>query len=311
MNAYYLILRKVLSKILFLFDDNEKVKSLILWPVTKRLLPNRKFIVDIGDGVKMMVYTGMQDMVNKVLLFYSGYRKYAWEPITSRIFEILIKSKKTPIVVVAGANIGYFAIIAAGFNKDAMIYGFEPVEDIYDKFNNNIKINNFNNIISINVGLSNSTGMSKINLSDGQSSLIDYERGDNLNTASIKTYKLDDYFNNHDKIPDLILLDVEGYEGYVLEGAVNILENKPDIIFEYNKRILSNIDNKINDALDRLKVNGYEIFIINDQYSQPHLRGRIDIELLSFNNDSVESFSSPHFNVLATKNIDIIKKYIK
>jgi len=237
MNAYYLILRKVLSKILFLFDDNKKVKSLILWPVTKRLLPNRKFIVDIGDGVKMMVYTGMQDMVNKVLLFYSGYRKYAWEPITSRIFEILIKSKKTPIVVVAGANIGYFAIIAAGFNKDAMIYGFEPVEDIYDKFNNNIKINNFNNIISINVGLSNSTGMSKINLSDGQSSLIDYERGDNLNTASIKTYKLDDYFNNHDKIPDLILLDVEGYEGYVLEGAVNILENKPDIIFEYNNKL--------------------------------------------------------------------------
>jgi len=308
---YNSILKRLLSKILFLFDSSKKIKSIILWPVVKRLLPNKKFIVDIGDGIKLGVYTGMHDMVNKVILFYSEYRKYPWEPITSRIFKILIQNNPNPVVVVAGANIGYFAIIGSAFNKNSIIYGFEPVEDIYDKFNDNIKINNFNNIISVKAGLSNVSGSSKINLSDGQSSLIDYERRDNSNTAEIKTYRLDDYFSDKKQLPDLILLDVEGYEDKVIEGADEILKNSPDIIFEYNKRILSNVSGGDNKMIKKFMDNGYRMFIIKDQYSQPTLRGDLNIELFDFSDNAISKIDGPHFNVLATKKINIIKEYIK
>ena len=96
---YYNIVARAFSVLLKIFDGNKKAKSIILWPLATRLLKFNKMVVDIGDNIKMNVYSDMRDMVNKNLLFYSRYLNYAWEPITARTFKIILSLKNEGAVV--------------------------------------------------------------------------------------------------------------------------------------------------------------------------------------------------------------------
>ena len=64
--------------------------------------------------------------------------------------------------------------------------------------------------------------------------------------------------------PDLIKLDVEGYESFVLEGTDQILQadNKPAICIEWNPATLAQCGSSVSTLASLLK--GYEIYYIND-----------------------------------------------
>ncbi|MFA4872437.1 MAG: FkbM family methyltransferase [Patescibacteria group bacterium] len=300
-------IRKLLSFIILLFNKTHWIVSLILWPLAKRGLgQNYLEVVQIGDGIKLKVYSDMYDMVNKVLMFYSDFVTYAWEPVTTRLFQKLIKGKKC--IVIAGAHLGYYPLIAARFNINAIIYAFEPVTYIYDRFIQNIELNHFLNIRAEPQALSNQNSETDIIKADGGSTII-LSQYPSLNKGKEKCHcvTIDDYFNDKDEKPDFMLLDVEGSEYRALAGAEQVLKVfHPDIIFEIYLKDTAQADTIVLPAqlLDR---HGYELYVIHEQ-NEPMLIGEnFPIVLSRLRVDDVRHLKGAYVNILATRDRKKIK----
>ena len=146
-----------------------------------------------------------------------------------RLIFLKLKLKKTDIVLDVGANKGILSIFFSKYVKQ--VYSFEPIERTYIRLNENIRINNINNIITYNLGLSNSEKSITFYIPDNQNySSFDQAsyvsdaktslRGFEKVTAVVKTLDSFDF----EKV-DVIKVDVEGAEFDVIKGA-SILINK-------------------------------------------------------------------------------------
>ena len=146
----------------------------------------------------------------------------------------------TGIVLDIGANIGTFCCEIASIFPSYTIHAFEPVSLTFSELEENIKLNNFKNIVTHNIGISDNSGVvegqtPKIKGPAGHITLseqVEKLRSGNVihNKTSYKVATLDS-FNFEDV--SLIKIDVEGMEYEVFLGAVDTIKKcRPVIIFE-------------------------------------------------------------------------------
>ena len=67
--------------------------------------------------------------------------------------SILDSLKNSKIILDIGSNIGNTSLFFASINPMAQIFAFEPHPEIFEKANENIKANKFQNIQLLNIGL--------------------------------------------------------------------------------------------------------------------------------------------------------------
>lgn len=157
-----------------------------------------------------------------------------------------------------GANQGFYSYyFSKTFKK---VEAFEPLHETINELKN-LNISNIN--ISHN-GISNKNGTAKLNIpiinnntETAQSSI------EELNypyiQKKIKVNTIDSYeFEN----VDLIKIDVEGHEEYVIQGSKKtILINKPYLLIEIEQRHIRKPINEIFSTILKLNYNGF--FVIN------------------------------------------------
>ena len=166
-----------------------------------------------------------------------------------------------------GANIGYYTVSIGKFIRDSnragRVVAFEPYHGNYCRLLENIQRNNLESVCHANpVGLSNRSGESRITLRE------DFSRGSGTGNAAIPTSEQFD--QGFSKVPitlvtldsiwisqqglqgiiDMIKLDIEGHEGFFLQGARNTIENhRPTLLMEVNKPYYiargANIDSEV------------------------------------------------------------------
>lgn len=284
-----------------------RLNDFLIWPISKRLFGNSyNEIVNIGNGIRMIVYGDMADMVNKTLMFVSEYMNYAWEPATSRLLINL--PKKYNSIVIAGSHIGYYPLIMSKFHPNSRIYAFEPNPFNYERLNKNIEINSIKNITTEQHALGNTTQTMKMNFDFGQSSLINSKRNF-IGKGDVSVIKLDEYFSNIPDKPDLMILDAEGYEMNIIKGSDQVIKNSPDIIFEINPSSLISAGSSPDKLCEYLINKGYEIYIIEDDYS--HTMSMIYYSKPKLNKYTGKLDNGFSFvNAFATKDIDLIN-YVK
>jgi len=164
-----------------------------------------------------------------------------------------------------GANIGLMSITASTVvGNKGHVYSFEPLKDICDIIQINIKINEIQNISVYNKALGSKKDRKPIfehGEIRGSASLIKTEYNDREHIIEIDTV---DNFISENKIEKVkaIKIDVEGWELEVLKGSNNLLSSidAPIIIIEY-----SNLHPVHNGCLIDiynflLAVNKYEIY---------------------------------------------------
>ena len=169
------------------------------------------------------------------------------------MFEELIRPGQTVIDV--GANIGVHSILASkNVGTKGQVYSFEPVKDNIESLKNNLKLNKANNVIVTEalVG-SKSAKKEKIYIqpnSVGTHSVL--SPSDKFEEMPIVS--LDDFVKTTSvKNVDLIKIDVEGYEGFVLEGARKLLkQQKPILFMEFDVAMLAKSSYDKNKILDDL-----------------------------------------------------------
>jgi len=175
--------------------------------------------------------------------------------------------KKAKVVFDIGSNIGWYSLNAAKINKKIIIYAFEPIKDTYDYLIKNIKLNQLNNIIPNNIGLSDKNATVNFYVNPEISASASEAKITNFNTKRIKVTlkKLDDFCDDQKiSIIDLIKCDVEGAELFVLKGGKKIIEKfKPIIFIEMLRKWEKKYNYHPNDIIDLMKSFNYLCFTID------------------------------------------------
>jgi FkbM family methyltransferase len=135
-----------------------------------------------------------------------------------------------------GANIGIYSLLAKSKFKNLKIYSFEPFLKNFYRLNQNIELNQFDNIHTFPIALSNSNKVSyfyskdvRSGASGGQIDANIDEHGKEFkieNKQSVLTFQLDDLIN-YFKIPfpNYIKIDVDGVEDQIIKGMQSTLKN--------------------------------------------------------------------------------------
>lgn len=155
-----------------------------------------------------------------------------------------------------GANVGYHSLFVKKKFKNAKVYSFEPLPNIFSVLEKNIE-KNLLDITPINIALGANSGVINImfDKSDSGNSRVS-PQGQLCKVTSI------DALANELLIPDIIKIDVQGFEKFVIAGAKKIIgNNRPYLIFEFCPFFEEKGYPTMNNVLTSLERIGYELFI--------------------------------------------------
>ena len=153
------------------------------------------------------------------------------------IYREILKTFKDPIFVDVGSNVGFFSTILADDCKE--VHSFEPVSKIFEclQVNTerypNVKVNPLalgNEVTTANifVSSSHSQGSTLDERTKNKFAKIFQTEEEQISITTLNKYMLD---NNIQRV-SLLKIDVEGFEGQVIEGTGNLLKCVDNIVFE-------------------------------------------------------------------------------
>lgn len=169
-----------------------------------------------------------------------------------------------------GANVGYFTRMAARkVNSSGKVYAFEADYANYNALNNNTI--GLDNIVTMNLAVSSENGFTEFHQSSHSSchSLVEtdnYLNGDQWVCPSITLDKFWSLYLDETYI-DLVKIDVEGAELFVLEGMDRMIDRQKvgSVVLEYCPAFLRETGLS-REKLVRLLLEHFSITIIEDEY---------------------------------------------
>ena len=237
------------------------------------------------------------DAISNVL-----YRTGQWEEYLLSISRVFFQDAHEPLILDIGANLGAYSIpIAKGIQHvGGKVIAFEPQRIVYYQLCGNVILNRLDNIEAIHKAVGDYDG--EIEIPE-----INYENNTNIGAFSFdKTYRehlnLEQYVLNKSshvpiitldslklsKSPELIKIDVEGFELNVLKGAEKFLEehNYPPILFEAWE--LDWFEEGKRKLLSFFNYLGYEITLnIRQEFVAQHPKNAVHIQFNLLDNGAI------------------------
>jgi FkbM family methyltransferase len=160
-----------------------------------------------------------------------------------------------------GANIGYYAVtLAMALRKQCRVHAFEPFAASFDRLQTNIALN----------GLAETIHPHQLALSDREQNVsmtvrVEHNSGSARLDASgngTRTTTLDAFSREHHiERLDLLKIDTEGHEEYVLNGALETLRrHRPIVFLELDPPLLSEAGSSSERVLGLLREQEYSLF---------------------------------------------------
>lgn len=171
-----------------------------------------------------------------------------------------------------GANIGIYTKYLSQFvGLSGKVYSFEPIPETFYYLENNIKKLRLNNVISLNIAVSDSSGKVLMEIPQYQNAGDNYyeakivtSASENLISYMVECDTLDNLYAKYNFQPAFIKCDVEGFEWNVFQcGGILLKECQPILLIEINPD-LKQPDTKTSELLKFLKNYGYVTYIKND-----------------------------------------------
>lgn len=169
-----------------------------------------------------------------------------FEPIESYLFVKMIAPGMTVFDI--GANCGQYTILAArAVGAGGAIHSFEPIPATFKTLEENVRLNGFGNVILNQSALWNEATDLSLGSEPGHR-----ERSGRFSAGfaaanplavKVRAVRFDDYVRAHAIARvDLIKIDIEGAEPFMLEGARESLERfKPVFLMEVNRAALGRL----------------------------------------------------------------------
>jgi len=226
-------------------EKGEKITVLI------KALSKIKLGVVLPDGNRMLI----RPLVR-------GDTEALSEIYFEKIYDWLEQSIKPNMILIdAGAHIGFFTVRASGIlGLKGTVVAIEPHPENYQLLLRNVALNSLENVIPVNIALSDTAGLTELHVSHDTSahSLTPNRSGKKL---VIKCDTMDNLLNKlmlPGKTSILVKMDVEGSEFKALRGAKNLLEGT-------NLKIITECHSSIKEAkriCEYLTANAFEARIV-------------------------------------------------
>jgi FkbM family methyltransferase len=259
--------REVFYRILYHPFINRIVRNLnkFLAPLLPaRLQVPPSGIITVHLRTSSFQFSTNQTNTTSQLLFWRG----PYEIEYTVIFEDLIR--KINCFYDVGAHAGYYSLIAASVNPAVKVVAFEPASGPFHYLEKNIRINGFTGRIHATpVALGNVAGTAEFlevihsKYSYLQHNLVavgnlSHEQPNRtMKKLPVTVTTLDLFTKNHPQ-PDLIKLDTEGTEHFILMGGAATLKSHPIVIAE---TLFDTIEGELEDLMRPL---GYNFFNYKD-----------------------------------------------
>ena len=176
--------------------------------------------------------------------------------------------EKKSCVIDVGAHIGLVTLPASKvINDDGVIYAFEPGSVNRKYLLQHLKVNEISNVkvIDMLVGESDEENIAFYEYHDASGMNSAVNLNNNYSVTQKSQVSLDSFCDKNNLAPDVIKMDIEGYEYFALKGAKNILEKyKPVVVLSYHPRHLKELSVNEEDFINLVHYMNYKIFDIND-----------------------------------------------
>ena len=178
--------------------------------------------------------------------------KKAWDWQEVDLLDNIVKEIDNPVFFDVGANLGSFTFGLAKTikEKNGFIHSFEPQRIVYNCLAGGIALNGYDHIYAYHAAVgkceesfieapqfnyAETCSFGSVEFSKQQKEKLHQARQENNRKEYVQIFALDDFIDKIDKL-DLLKVDVEGMEEFVLESAKQIISKyKPILFVEFKK----------------------------------------------------------------------------
>jgi FkbM family methyltransferase len=213
--------------------------------------------------------------VNLALLMSTGL----YEQSLRRFIHGFVK--KGMVVVDIGAGFGYYTLLFAKLvGNRGRVHAFEPIPLRYNFLLANVIVNKLTNVFVKNLAISNRSGLSKFYVHGETSSLVYKKCLEDV--IDVNTITLDEYFEEYgEEKVDLIKIDAEGAEPYVILGAEETLKKTKIIISEFFPEALQSSGYPPAEYLKMVINHNFSVFVLGEDCQVKSIE---DFDLISHMN---------------------------
>jgi FkbM family methyltransferase len=281
-----------------------------------RLLPRgrsvamRRLLPLTGDQriVRGELFSGLsfradlRQPIAKTLFFYGHYE----QNVTSVLLRYLGEGQTA---IDAGAHLGYWTLLmAAATGPAGAVYSFEPNPQTLAELEANVRLNDFSHVQTFSHALGAERGTHEFYFGSVErsdvASLIRTPAAAKSRTIVVDSVRLDDFCRERGiRRVDLLKMDIEGGEGYAIEGMrEGIAEGLYRcVLLELHPQALVQLSIGPSDILDVFQSAGYRCYRIEnyrrgvwERYSL-----RFDVRTLQPEDDGPWNERWPHYLLLA------------
>lgn len=164
------------------------------------------------------------------------------------------------VVIEIGANVGIFTVLLARWSAPGgRVYAFEPTPKAKAALDDHLMLNGVEDMVTvIPAALSDSPGESQfyVDETSGQNTLSGtHSRMPDAECITVSVDTLDVFCHANNVTPNLIKIDVEGFEYHVLRGSLlTLLHAAPRVVIEFHPMFWGEIgvtQSDIEEFLDR------------------------------------------------------------
>ena len=212
------------------------LEHLHIFPIGDKLcFPQRKSQKNDGE-----VIIDISPAEGTYIFRYVNQTGGRYEPETMAVICGLMDSGKKCFFDI-GANIGLYSVVISSFFNDRMVHAFEPMPDLADIAKNLAEVNQVNYSVH-ELALSDESGEADLFLSpvsDASHSLNPNFRNSGV-SIKVQLLTLDQFCEDNQVFPDLIKIDTETTEIFVIRGAGELFKtHRPLVICEVLRESIS------------------------------------------------------------------------
>lgn len=139
--------------------------------------------------------------------------------------------KKGATVLDIGANIGVYAIeAAAAIGKKGWVYAFEPVPANQKLLKRNLSLNKTRNVIVVPKAVG--PRITKLKIFLAKNNIGTHSAGVKSDKfVEVPVITIDAFVKKNKLKVDMVKMDIEGYEGFAVEGGIKTLGSQKPVLF--------------------------------------------------------------------------------
>jgi FkbM family methyltransferase len=178
------------------------------------------------------------------------------------------------IVVDIGANIGVITLSSSSIvGKEGIVYSFEPNPKTFEYLKGNVEENHFSNIRLYQLAAGEKPGVTNFidDSSDDLSNSVSLETTESEKNSLIHIQPLDNIIPTNTRI-NLLKIDVEGFEIFVLKGADKCLSSTECIFIESYEVHFNKYGYSSRDLFNFMRLKGFKVLKMSGENTLNEIR---------------------------------------